>query len=376
MAQSPSLTQRALRGIILTGGIVLLWLCAGAASARASSGATVTQVTLPQRSYPFSLVSVPDGNLWFTAMTAHAIGRVTPQGKVTEFRDPGPSVTEPGGEIDHEGPGYPGHITRGADGNLWFTAEDPDYIGRVTPSGHITDFVLSSTENYDDVPINGITSGPEGDVWFTTDSAIGRVTQSGTVTFLPFARNEFLPQQITTGADGDLWFTAGPTPRPQVRRRALGGSLSRAVESTLHGGLIVRMTPNGVFTVHRISQLSMHPTSPTPGPGNDIWFLESADVARITPRGNVRRFRLPRSATGARPMPSAVVSSGGDLWFTATVAGRAGYLDRMTPAGTFTQFKLPRVDPNPFAVASGPGDDDLWFADPTANRIGRLRYAR
>jgi streptogramin lyase len=76
MAQSPSLTQRALRGIVLTGGIVLLWLCAGAVSARASSGATVIQFTLPQRSYPFSLVSVPDGNLWFTAMTAHAIGRV------------------------------------------------------------------------------------------------------------------------------------------------------------------------------------------------------------------------------------------------------------------------------------------------------------
>jgi hypothetical protein len=54
----------------------------------------------------------PDGNLWVTEFNASKIGRLTPSGTITEF-----SV-----------PSTPTAITAGADGSLWFTER---YVNRV-----------------------------------------------------------------------------------------------------------------------------------------------------------------------------------------------------------------------------------------------------
>ena len=40
--------------------------------------------------------------------------------------------------------GSPEGITAGPDGNLWFTQPDVDQIGRITPAGAVTEFVLAS----------------------------------------------------------------------------------------------------------------------------------------------------------------------------------------------------------------------------------------
>src|SRR5438045_1124707 len=62
---------------------------------------------------------------------------------------------------------------------------------------------------------NGITAGPDGNVWFTgaagTNSRIGKITPDGAVTL--FTISPFFPEGnevwgITTGPDGNLWFTS------------------------------------------------------------------------------------------------------------------------------------------------------------------------
>src|SRR5262245_26204002 len=90
-----------------------------------------------------------------------------------------------------------GGITTGPDGNLWFTEwssciSSPsgcprDAIGRITTSGVVTDFPLPAGST-----ARGITAGPDGNVWFVasgsvgfnppTNPYIGRITPSGTVT--------------------------------------------------------------------------------------------------------------------------------------------------------------------------------------------------
>lgn len=74
--------------------------------------------------------------------------------------------------------GYPGTITAGPDGNLWFTEDSVGGIGKITPSGVITEYGPTASN-----PI-GITAGPDGNVWFTDNNAmmIGRITTAGVIT--------------------------------------------------------------------------------------------------------------------------------------------------------------------------------------------------
>jgi len=57
----------------------------------------------------------------------------------------------------------PTSITTGPDGNLWFTEYEGDNIGRITPNGTITEFPIPTAGSQ---PF-GITTGPDGNLWFT-----------------------------------------------------------------------------------------------------------------------------------------------------------------------------------------------------------------
>ena len=79
---------------------------------------------------PAGITRGPDGNVWFTevdAVNGNRIGRITPSGQIVEFAT---GIT-PGSQ--------PFDIAAGPDGNLWFT-ETADRIGRITPAGQVTEF--------------------------------------------------------------------------------------------------------------------------------------------------------------------------------------------------------------------------------------------
>lgn len=62
----------------------------------------------------------PDRNLWFTQAGSGDIGRITPSGRISEF----PIPTHVSGT---------GAITAGPDGNVWFAEALADKIGRYNP---------------------------------------------------------------------------------------------------------------------------------------------------------------------------------------------------------------------------------------------------
>ena len=74
----------------------------------------------------------------------------------------------------------PNSITSGPDGNLWFTEASGNKIGKITPSGTIIEYPVPTTCSY---PF-GITTGPDGNLWFTENYAnqIGKITTNGSVT--------------------------------------------------------------------------------------------------------------------------------------------------------------------------------------------------
>lgn len=60
----------------------------------------------------------------------------------------------------------PQGITAGSDGLLWFTEQNGNRIGQITPAGIITEFSIPTNNSN---PM-GITAGPDGSLWFTETS--------------------------------------------------------------------------------------------------------------------------------------------------------------------------------------------------------------
>ncbi len=110
----------------------------------------IAEFTVPTSSSgPAVILPGPDRNLWFTEHDGNKIGRISPQGSITEFVLPSK--------------GDPGEITEGPDGNIWFTEYDGNKIGRISSSGVITEFTVPTSGGRPD----GITAGPDGKLWFT-----------------------------------------------------------------------------------------------------------------------------------------------------------------------------------------------------------------
>ena len=128
------------------------------------------------------------------------IVKMTPSGKFTSFTVPTSNASTD-------------DITTGPDGNLWFTLDGSQSarIGRITTSGTITLFTLPSPNDY--LYMSGIAAGPDGNLWFTYQdfttnvNAIGRITTSGAVTLTSTQTANSGPTDITAGPDGNMWFT-------------------------------------------------------------------------------------------------------------------------------------------------------------------------
>jgi streptogramin lyase len=314
-------------------------------------------------SAPTGIVAGPDGALWFTESGANKIGRITPSGAVTEFALP----TSASGPLG---------IAVGSDGALWFTENNAFQIGRITTAGAVTEFRLPAT-GYKPV---SITAGPDGALWFTEVNAnnpatdqptsqpifeptshpilggkIGRITTGGAVTEFAIptgADPNGTPRGITTGPDGNLWFTE----RNASDRPAIG-----------------RLTPGGAYTEFAtVNVLFSQSGSITVGPDGNLWFTVPeypAYVGRITTSGTVASFdTVPTS--GPRDI---AVGADGNLWFTQydQMFGTPASITRITPAGVTTQFALADTSGGPFGMAAD-RNGNLWFTELVAGKIGEL----
>src|SRR5215218_8043081 len=100
--------------------------------------------------------------------------------------------------------GFPFAIAAGPDGALWFTESGGEKIGRVTTSGGVSEFPITSPPDpFGNIVPVGIAAGPEGALWFTEfhTGAIGRSTTAGSMTTFDNPQDGG-PQGIVAGPDG------------------------------------------------------------------------------------------------------------------------------------------------------------------------------
>jgi streptogramin lyase len=234
---------------------------------------------------------------------------------------------------------YPDGITSGPDGNLWFTESNADKIGRMTPGGTLTEFPVLH-------PPGEITSGPDGNLWFTgfNYNLIGRITPTGNVTLFPLASGAS-PAYITSGPDGNLWFT-----------QSFGNS----------GSSIGRITPSGSVTEFPLPRANSYPKGITAGPDGNLWFTEPNvdQIGRITPSGSLTEFPV---STGSL-VKGITAGPDGNLWFTEYGSNKIGLI---TPSGSVAELSLPAGTRNPSGITAG-RDGTLWFTEWGDATIGQI----
>jgi streptogramin lyase len=237
-------------------------------------------------------------------------------------------------------------ITSGPDGNTWFTEETGNAVGRVTPGAVITEF----TAGFPTGSPRGIVTGSDGNLWVAQaggDGAIARVTKTGEVTefSVPTPGD---PTDIAVGPDGNLWYV---------------DPASNVIGRITHEGSITEFT-NGLSA-------DAEPTSIAKGPDGSLWFTEKATgrIGKITTAGVITEFSSGLSGSGE---PASIAKGpDGNLWFTLNAD--PGAIGRITPEGDVMEFSDGlTMNSRPLGIAAGP-DGALWFTESAPpGRIGRI----
>jgi streptogramin lyase len=295
-----------------------------------SMPSTITGYTLypvPSGQNSWQITKGPDGNLWFTEYLSNKIGEINPTTHaITEFTTPS------------TGSG-PRGITTGPDGNIWFTEFSAGKLGMINPTTHmITEFSISPPRsNYHPM---GITTGPDGNLWFTETSnsavAMFNPTTHATSLFHTPTSGSY-PHDITAGPDGNLWFT------------------------DYVDGKIDEINP----TTHMIKEFTVTGTGPNPrpygivaGPDGNIWFtIQNANLGTpVYPVGMISPTTDAISLFGTPGSTASEITAGpdGNLWFT--LFNTSG-IDSISPTtDAVASYSIPAG----LAITAGP-DGNLWF---------------
>jgi streptogramin lyase len=100
-----------------------------------------------------------------------------------------------------------------------------------------------------------------------------------------------------------------------------------------------------------------------------VGLLMVLSVGLVTPpagaaTGDVTEFTVPTAVS----LPQGIaVGSDGAVWFAERSANAIGRLEN----GSFSEYPLPITGSTPFWVATGP-DGNVWFTERSGNRIGRI----
>jgi virginiamycin B lyase len=321
---------------------MLLMASASTSSATANS-ISVTEFPLPSGGAG-SLIPGPDGNVWFVHYAylfpdpGITIAKITPAGTITDF----PVICTGGQTV---------HITSGPDGNLWYTCSYDGIVGRMSLSGSVTPFPLPSGPSGARSHPNGIAAGPDGHLWITeqSDNQILQIATDGTVSNqfpIPTANSQ--PTDIVLGTDGNLYFI-----EPYARK-------------------IGRITPAGVIAEFAITTSDINLTGIIPGPDGNVWFTESSTcfwpsgctaysyIGKIEPNGTVTEEYVNGLHIG-----SITAGSDGNLWFIVAGFHWAG-ISAITPDGgnpPIGGYSLTDMGAGHcgFTSMTSGGDGNIWF---------------
>ncbi len=286
---------------------------------------------------PWTIMSAPNGYLYFTEQTASKIGQVTTGGVMTEI----PTPTSAAG---------PTQIILGPDSHVWFTEAAAGQMGTFSVFNS-TDFTEYKIPWAGATPTSIAVGSPTNSMYFIDSShnAIGRVMTDGTFSgpyAIPTANSG--AQDLVTGPDLNIWFT-------EYNAGKIGH---------------FNVATNTVDTEYALPA-GAKPDTIIVGQDGALWFTDDNPAApalgRITTSGLITEYPL----TGAKSAVGLVQDVQNNLDITDSVNSAIGVFNPTTK--TFTEYPTKTASADPLWIALGP-DRLLYFTENAANKIGQFDY--
>ncbi|MGD0195194.1 MAG: Ig-like domain repeat protein [Candidatus Dormibacteria bacterium] len=338
--------------LLVTGVFARPVKAAGPLPCSACTEFPLPSTTTPPTSGPQNITVGPDGDIWFTIQNSNQIGKITPASPNTiSVYDVPTSNSQPNG------------IALGTDGNIWFTEFNAGRIGEINPS----EAVSGTTDGISEYTLpagsgsgpRNIAAGPDGTMWFTEYNAnkIGEIIvseavndTSGGVSEYPVAAGSN-PRGIIEGPDGNIWFTEYTADYV--------GYLNPASPTTAPVLFPVDTPPSG-----------SGPRSIDVGPGGYLWFTENnaAKVGKILAASpnTITEYSTPTASS----VPARMTEGpDGNMWFSENGASQIASIN--PSSGVITEYTVPTAHSNPVGVITGP-DHNIWFTENGTDKIGQL----
>jgi streptogramin lyase len=325
-------------------------------AAQAAPVGALKQFRVPtDNSQPRYITEGIDDNFWFTegneiftpnpdpntGGTFHRnIGKITPTGKITEFRIEGRDSDNP---LPTQCDCQLNDIVQGPDDILYFTTNN-NSLGRITTAGTVLPFIDTPFAVGDHLARHG------DDIWINDFNArsIWRYNITNNA-FTEFSISNLGPSSIAVDEDGIVWFADAVVVDPSLPPQGVIGRLDPA---------------DGSVTTFNVDGLPRDVSIATDGA---VWFTE-----RFTPQG-VGRLD---PATGASTVfavdggPEEIApAAGGSMWFTRTTAGN---IARISPDGTITAQSKAVKGSETFGITVA-SDGNPWFTMMSANKIATFQ---
>ena len=294
---------------------------------------------------------------------------VSAAGRITEF-SPFAPLSGPVG------------ITLGPDGNLWFTENLVNQIGRMAPNGTMLAEYVIQTPASDP---RGIAVGPEGNIYFAEYAAkqIG-IISSFTPPFPEYPTSAgYHPVWMATGPDNAVYFTV-PDAISAIGRIAPSGAITEHAEFGTPGGTpsCVARSAFGILYTENTHDLTVHwhvasdshedtiPLTPGSGPtgcafasDGAYWVAEPGRNKVLRFNGSAQEFPITAASGAGRMIPGPR----GDVWFVESDVDRIAHV---TNGGVVTEYAL-ASGAEPTDIAFGP-DGNLWITEFGRNMIARF----
>lgn len=328
------LTTR-LTALVPTSALALAGLVALSVSTAGPASAAAQVFPVPTSSAGLArITTAPNGDMWFVEKEANKIGRITPSGQITEF------PTRFSGDYSQTM-----DLDVAPDGRVWVTNDSGREISVYSSTGQLLDH-----GSLGDYPYGGdVRVDPTGTVWITMnydESYVARVVNSSTIT--ASANSPECDDTLGEAANGAMWC-------------ARGAGIT-ALDADGSGG-----------TTYPVGVGATNPVALTAGPTGSIWYASQLSGTFATSPSNGEVGYLAgaspvRFNTGSRTAPNDLVRGPDNaMWFTSVGAAKGiGHLDA-AGRGALTQVG----GHAPESLTFGP-DGAVWFTDATNNAIVRV----